>query len=251
MKMDNNFKNAVKSANKLLYNNISHNYDIIDGRRSLSLENWLTTNIKSISKLTLNKRMLDIGTGSGFVIKCADKIYKERIGIDISINILSCNLNHFDSFVCGDIDHLPFHDNTFDFVTCFAVLHHLYDFHELTTEIFRVLKKGGVFYSDHDMDINFRNRFKFPLSLYRKLKNPLLIYKKYNPEINEDIFNLTEWQSKGIDSLSLKYSLETKGFTVQNKYHWFGLTKLTNILFGKKYFNIGNAPLTSIIAIKS
>ena len=41
------------------------------------------------------------------------------------------NRNAFDLGVTADVDSLPFADNDFDVVTCFAVLYHLYAFEGL------------------------------------------------------------------------------------------------------------------------
>ena len=42
---------------------------------------------------------------------------------------------------------LPFDDNTFDLVVCSEVLEHLHKYNDAIKEVYRVLKKGGKFYT--------------------------------------------------------------------------------------------------------
>ncbi|MDK2791064.1 MAG: hypothetical protein PWP15_1584 [Methanothermococcus sp.] len=87
-----------------------------------------------------DKLVLDCGCGFGSfypLIKDFNTIY-----MDFSLNLLKkfkINTNK----VCGDIQNLPFKDNTFDLVLCINVLEHV-DFERAVNEIKRVLKTNGT-----------------------------------------------------------------------------------------------------------
>ncbi|MBU1995795.1 MAG: class I SAM-dependent methyltransferase [Candidatus Omnitrophica bacterium] len=164
--------------------------------------------------------------------------------------ILKNNKENFTSSIVSDVDQLPFKINSFDAITCFAVLHHLYNFEDLIKEISRVLKPGGIFYSDHDMELLFYKRFYPLLKLYRMFHNASNKYQEASNVISKEVYDLTEVHENGIDAITIASFFEKHGFNVTIKYHWFGLNLLTNKIMGKKTYRRGLAPLFSIIAIK-
>ncbi len=48
--------------------------------------------------------------------------------------------------VCADLHHLPFKDNTFNFIFCYETIHHFPTPGEPIMEIYRVLRPGGYFW---------------------------------------------------------------------------------------------------------
>jgi ubiquinone/menaquinone biosynthesis C-methylase UbiE len=231
-----NIEEQVKKANKELYDSAHAQYESVDGRRSPKLAAWLANNLLSIRKRSPGGSLLDLGAGSGFVARCASGIFEDRIGIDISQRILASNLSSFDLAVSADVDRLPFKDSSFDVVTCFAVLHHLYKFDCLVKEAARVLKPGGILYCDHDMDLAFASRFRFLLSIYRKLKNAHAKYDKLKASSQESNYALAEFHEGGVDTRELVNLLASNGFKVEVFFHWFGLNKVTDALFGTRRF---------------
>lgn len=242
---------SVKAANRRLYDAIADRYEEIDGRRSSALDVWLRKNLANLRQQAPGENLLDIGTGSGFVTRCATGFFSMRVGIDLSSKILIPNQKAFELGITADVDYLPFTDSSFDVITCFAVLHHLYAFESLVSEITRVLKPRGIFYSDHDMDAAFSKRFALPLQLYRKFHNASSKYRKASENITQVLYDLTEFQEKGIDSPYLSSLFRDAGFLVKNRFHWFGLTPITNRLFGVKTYSHRWAPLCSVLAIKT
>ena len=239
---------VVKAANRQFYDAVADRYEEIDGRRSPALEVWLRNNLVSIRQRVPGGCLLDVGTGSGLVTRCAEGLFMSRIGIDLSSRILVANREAFDLAVTADVDNLPFADNSIDVVTCFAVLHHLYDLKSLVSEVARVLRPQGIFYSDHDMDAAFSKRFYVPLLLYRRFYNARSQYHKACEKITKELFELTEWQENGVNSEHLACLLEKAGFSVETKFHWFGLTPLLDKLIGTRSLYHGWAPLLSIVA---
>lgn len=101
---------------------------------------WIEDEIRGFSNC---RRILDIGCGTGWFCKALREAYpdSEVIGIDIT------NAIDFDfDFAMATCTKLPFKSETFDGVSCKAVLEHLYYPLEAVIEINRVLKKGGSFF---------------------------------------------------------------------------------------------------------
>lgn len=238
----------VKTANRRFYDAVADHYEEIDGRRSPALEYWLRENLAAIRQRAPGGGLLDIGSGSGLVTRCAKGIFALRVGMDLSPRILATYSHAFDLGVAADVDALPFADHSFDVITCFAVLHHLYAFEGLVAEIARVLKPGGIFYSDHDMEAAFAERFRLPLAMYRRLRNAESRYCRVSKQITRELYDLTEWQEEGIDSARLIRLFEGAGFAVDAKFHWFGLNRISDQLLGTKPHGRGCAPLLSVVA---
>jgi ubiquinone/menaquinone biosynthesis C-methylase UbiE len=241
---------AVKQANRILYDAVASNYEAVDGRRSAGVESWIKARLAAFRRQAPGGAMLDIGTGGGFIPRCAKGIFETRAGIDISPLILAANKDSFDFCAAADVDNLPFRDGSFDFASCFAVLHHLPSHTGLAAGLRRVLRPGGIFYSDHDMDAAFYNRFRIPLFFYRRLRNAKAKYRGASSVITDEIYERTEIHESGIDSAALVKSLSENGFSVTVTYHWRGLNPLCDKIFGERAFSSGLAPLASVTAVR-
>lgn len=237
----------VKRANRDFYDSAATCYEDLDGRRSPELEAWLRSNLADIRKRAPGGHLLDIGSGSGLVTRCAGKLFSHRVAIDLSPEILAASRRHFDGGVGGDVDHMPFATGSFDVVTCFAVLHHLYSYERFVAELTRILRPGGIFYSDHDMESAFFNRFSLPLRLYRALRAAQSKHRA-NHAVSAEIEDLSEWHKDGINAPALQALLAGAGFSVHTHYHWFGLNPLSDRLFGATPRKQGWAPIVSFMA---
>ena len=83
-------------------------------------------------------KVLDVGCGTGFVSNLYPNF--DITGIDISDGMLAQNPHIWKKAAAEDI---PFKDDTFDFVLCRSLLHHLEDPTIGLKEMVRVLKPGG------------------------------------------------------------------------------------------------------------
>lgn len=114
------------------------------------------------------ERLLELGCGSGALTKRLARWPLELTGIDISIkNILEARNDIAEGrFITGDIEKIPFKDNTFDIIVYGGVLHHFPNMTGVIEEGLRILKPGGYFFS---YDPHQGNPFMW---LYRDKKSP-------------------------------------------------------------------------------
>ncbi|MFC1567064.1 class I SAM-dependent methyltransferase [bacterium] len=246
-----NIKDKVTNANKLFYDTIGKDYEMLDKRRNKNLEDWLKKTIKQIlyENNLPNANMLDIAAGTGFVLKVLGDLFEKKYAIDVSKEMIKIASEFADFAEVRDVYDTGYEDNMFDFVTCFAGLHHFAEFKGLFEEVYRILKPGGVFYSDHDMELHFYKRFKWFLNIYRKFAGSKAHYK--DSKLNDEIYDLTEYNQNGIDSDYIQKLVCDIGFQkVQIKYHWYGLSSATNIIFKDRYYRKAFAPIMQIVVVK-
>ena len=99
-------------------------------------------------------RVLEVGIGSGRISCFLSAKGYHSVGIDLSEDALRVARNNFriagvsGTLVKGDAHILPFHRDSFDLVMSTGLLEHFDDPLPIVTEMVRVLKRGGLFYSD-------------------------------------------------------------------------------------------------------
>lgn len=108
--------------------------------------------LRKVCNIPPEASVLDIGTAQGtFLIACGRMGYKcfgvepwgqaRRAAKELS-KMMSVNLEIFD----GTAEKLPFGNSSFDVVHANSVMEHVVDINASLTEIYRVLKVGGVFW---------------------------------------------------------------------------------------------------------
>lgn len=100
-------------------------------------------------------KILDVGTGGGFIACSLARLGHEVTGVDLSDErIRSARENAAElglkvRFLCTDASELPFADGTFDAVVCRNLVWTLYEAEETFAQWKRVLRPGGtLFYTD-------------------------------------------------------------------------------------------------------
>jgi SAM-dependent methyltransferase len=159
--------------------------------------------------------VVDLGCGWGRWAMAAARAGYKPIGIDIHIDALqagvrvSGKLGLDCGFVCNDIDHLPFGDDTIDCVFSYSVLQHMDRERVLKvlTEAHRILKPGGT------VLIQLPNAFGL-LSLAQQLRRGFR-------EAKSGTFEMRYWSPGGISKLfqGAKFefpTLRSDGFFSQN-----------------------------------
>ena len=98
---------------------------------------------ESISPLIEGNTTLEIGCGTGLILRNTHLLAEKAIGVDISQGMVdSCLEKGLDArLIDGKI--LPFDDNSFDLVYSFKVLAHIPDICGMLKEIARVTKPSG------------------------------------------------------------------------------------------------------------
>jgi SAM-dependent methyltransferase len=89
---------------------------------------------------------LDVGCGEGTLLNLGKPYFREVVGCDISAGMIQ-NCQGLEVRRQESCDRIPFDSGSFDLVTTVCVYHHV-DAAErgpLTSEIWRVLKPGGIF----------------------------------------------------------------------------------------------------------
>ncbi|MDP8235337.1 MAG: class I SAM-dependent methyltransferase [Candidatus Erginobacter occultus] len=245
MKSKDNFsREEVKAANRRYFDLAAGVYEEVDGRRGEGLASYLDPRLKELAASGGGKSFLDLGCGTGFVAARAAAYFASPIGVDISSRIVgeARRLHPEIPFLVADGDRLPFPDGRFDAAASVALLHHLFDHEAAFREVFRVLKPGGVFYTDHDLEKRFHTVFRGPLLLYRFFRDEEKRYGKACPELTGRIYRATEVHRDGLDPRRLAGLLRAAGFReVEIACHWLGLSPVFDRI-GRLFNRDGRCP---------
>lgn len=119
--------------------------------RALIQEHIEFPRLRRYVALEANKRILEIGCGSGTGAGIINKTYRPRqyIGIDLDEKMVRIakqkNPERNMTFMEGDVSSLPFREESFDAVFDFGVIHHIPNWKDCVREVHRVLTQGGHF----------------------------------------------------------------------------------------------------------
>ena len=258
------YQDEVAKANQRFYDQIAGIYDDVDRRRGGHIDHtWVDgifNNILSILQSSKTRTdelsFLDAASGSGFLAQHAQKFFPRMTLLDISQKMLKrINLPRALK-ICSDTCLIPAKKSSFDVIGGFATLHHLKSPEKFFQESYRVLRPGGIIYTDHDIESQFVKNFRPMLWLYRKFFDHGKDYLKQCPESSELDYLLSEYHGKeGLSGPKLAEQLSEVGFQIREiVYHWEGMGPAASFLeklgFSGMLKRRGLAPVIRLIAVK-
>lgn len=137
-----------------MFDNISSNYDGLNRVISFGIDIKWRKKVVALVGSKNPKNILDIATGTGdLAINLAETSADEIIGLDISDGMLEVgrkkiatqHLSDKIKMINGDSEALPFENDTFDAITVAFGVRNFENLEKGLSEIFRVLKSGGIF----------------------------------------------------------------------------------------------------------
>lgn len=231
---------AIKEANIRYHTVLSKTYDQTQPNFKEENVAQVRKRLKRLAEETGGKRLLDIGCGTGFMLTLAAPFFDEVYGLDITpamldlakIKISEEGLNNV-KLVLAPSEKLPFDDSYFDVVTAYGVLHHLPYLARTFRESRRVMKPGGVFYSDEDPNYYFWAAIKAlpenvteTLAIERRgicqMANE--VQKVVGDVLDDDTIEMAEYQKTkgGLKEERVDRQLRLAGFSkIYFEYKWF------------------------------
>lgn len=226
----------VIEANILYHSILAEDYD-------KSQPNFRPENIDKVDKIlqsialkTEGKSLVDLGCGTGFIINIAKKYFKKIVGVDITekmierVNIEGGNIKLY----LSEIANTPLESGEFDVCTAYAVLHHIKDLKSVFAEAYRLLKPGGILYTDLDPNFYYWDCIK-RINI-QTIKNKILqgeIFSVINKDdeisscfnLDKEIIALAEYHKMkkgGFEEEHIVELLKSVGFELEQfRYEWF------------------------------
>lgn len=185
-------------------------------------------------------KVIDFGCGTGFMIDLMSDLFDEVHGVDVTqdmmkqVDLSSGNVNLHECMA----ECTPFEAEIFDFATAYSFMDHLADYRDFLQESYRVLKKGGVFYSDLNPNRDFITAIAsaeklaggiLPISpvVHREIQGAL-----YNGELYEEHFGMNaellekaepiKTHDKGFRAVEVLEAARAIGFSeCRVEFEWF------------------------------
>ena len=147
---------------------------------------------------------LDIGSGHGDLIQ----LMRSRFDLQSSACDYTDSLMKLDdvNVKVADLSNqdLPFHDASFDLVTCTEVIEHLEHYRSTLRDVYRVLKPGGTLVLSTPNILNLKSRIRFLIFGFYNLFGPL--------HVSESQLHLTGGHINPVSYFYLAHSLSDAGF---------------------------------------
>lgn len=228
---------SVKKANILYHTKRAESYDQTQPQFKPENIEQVERRLKAFALKHGEKRLLDIGCGTGFVSLLAYPYFKEVYGIDITPAMLNKTNSKIKKQKINNVvlsrnssEKLPFPDLFFDVVSAYGVLHHLPSLPQTFREVYRVLREGGLFYSDLDPNYYFWKTMKslpdegISEILEKEKKSVINMVENVPEKIDKEIIETAEYFKTrgGFKENIVKKMLYKVGFkNVRYDYTWY------------------------------
>lgn len=138
--------NYIENYEKISLDHLNHMQ--ITGQNPFMAERFWAASEEQTRELLIKYlggqgKVLDVGVGLGRLLEKLPQF--ERFGMDISTSYLPITKNKGIDVCYSKIEDMPYRDGIFDAVVCTDVLEHVFDLKLALDQIYRVLKKDGVF----------------------------------------------------------------------------------------------------------
>jgi ubiquinone/menaquinone biosynthesis C-methylase UbiE len=235
--MHNGKYQEVVAANIALHGRMSEAYSTCEPHFRPENVRAVEAKLLPLLKATNAQRLLDLGCGTGFMIDIAKHHVREIYGVDVTRAMLDkvdttgpCVIQLFEA----DAGNFLVTAETFDVVTSYSFLHHLYDIKPAIETAYRALRPGGRFYADLDPNYYFwaginglERAGDYDLIVRREIE--AVTFKDEDIErtfgVPKAVFNDAEYGKNvlgGFREEELHQMLVGVGFgTVKFMYHWF------------------------------
>jgi len=193
--------------------------------------------LQGIFTRTSARRLLDLGCGTGFIINIAKKYVAEIDGLDVTQAMLDQVDRTGGATIrlhLADTGSFPAEPDSYDVVTAYSFLHHLYTIGPTLKTAARALRPGGQFFCDLEPNRLFWEAIKgldkagvYDPIVERErasvLEKDTEIQEKF--KIDRDLFNQAEYNKNitgGFSEEMLSQEILAAGFRdVSFSYYWF------------------------------
>jgi len=234
--MDDKYKQVI-AANIAVHSKLASFYEKTEPHFREENIAVVDARIKGAAAETNAKKLLDLGCGTGFMINIAKKHVKHIVGVDVTRAMLDRVDTSGDAKIElneHDTGSFPVAPGTFDMVTAYSFLHHLYDIAPTVKTAATALRNGGIFYADLDPNFYFWDAIQkldekgtYDPIVRREIDAVVHIDDTMNKEygIPNDVFNDAEYGKNiagGFKEEAVRDTLLSAGFSkVEFRYYWF------------------------------
>ena len=249
--MDQNKYQEVIKANIALHSKMADDYSTCEPHFRPENVQKVENKLKTIIDEVKGERLLDLGCGTGFMINIAKKYVKHIDGVDVTQAMMDKVDKSGDATIVlhnHDTGSFPAKEGTYDVVTGYSFLHHLYDITPTLQTAYNALKKGGKLYCDLDPNYYYWESIhkldrqgSYDPMVKREIE--MVTYKDEDIEknfgVSKDVFNAAEFGKNiagGFKEEELKEKLQAVGFSkIEVFYYWYlGQASLVNDSWGTK-----------------
>jgi ubiquinone/menaquinone biosynthesis C-methylase UbiE len=256
---------AVLQANIEYHNLIANSYESDDDTAFIftpKVQSQIETIVKWLRGRTEGEVWIDVGCGTGNVLKFAAQAFCRAVGFDVSVGMLRLAQERGLDARVGDAKALPISSGAADVVSAFSLLHHVLDPRPVLAEAYRILKSGGYFYSDLDPNGLCLIREPALRAIYRHFyKLYLRISYRHQSVSNQEkkiarLQHLAEYhqnQTPGLDPRQVLRDMRDFGFRDIRVYLSFGTidpARITQTMMIPSRFGLMINPMFSVIGQK-